>query len=663
MITQKTNELYTKISSTGFIIAIGIVYGDLGTSPLYVFKSIIRNHILDHEIIFGSISCIFWTLTLQTTFKYIFLTLKADNKGEGGIFALFSLVRKSNKWLFIPAIVGASALFADSVITPPISIASAVEGLKTIPYFSQIVNDGNNFTLSVVIVILCGLFLFQKLGTKVVGFSFGPIMIIWFMMIGILGIISVVQHIEIIKSLNPYYGYLLLTKYPGGFWFLGAIFLCTTGAEALYSDLGICGKKNIEISWIFIKICLIFNYLGQGAFLLNEVGTEFAGENPFFSIMPSWFLWIGVIISTIAAVIASQALISGTFTLISEAISLNFWPRVTIKYPSDVKGHIYIPSINYILFIFCLLVVLIYKKSSNMEAAFGFAICTTMIMTTLLMGFYMIAFRKWNIVLSSCILLIFIIVETSFFIANSPKLKHALLIVIFMLALIFIMLVWYLSTIQVDKYLQFSKLKNYLNKIIDLSFDKNIPLYATHLVFASKSNEDDKIEKSIIESILFKKPKKAVVYWVVNIQTTDEPYQMNYNIVEIYKDSFYKINFKLGFKIEARLNILLKQVMLDMKNNNELRVNSPYENIDIKNFHADMTYVFIENFFSIENELPFFTDKFLSLYFWLKAMSQHDKKVFGLDSSNIIIESTPLIMNTKSYIELQRESSQNNNNI
>ena len=355
-----------KLSVAGLIVTLGIIYGDIGTSPLYVFKSIVNDKIITEQLVYGAISCVFWTLTLQTTFKYVLLTLRADNRGEGGIFSLFALIRRYVKWIYIPAIFGAALLLAEGMITPPISVSSAIEALSGVKGLEKIFIPGNTLTVGIVATIISLLFFFQRFGTKIVGFAFGPIMLVWFSMILILGFAQVIQHPGIFKALNPYYGIDLLVNYPQGFWLLGAVFLCTTGAEALYSDLGHCGRQNIQISWIFVKIALVMNYMGQGVWLLNNVGHTIGDANPFYSIMPNWFLLVGIAIGALAAIIASQALISGSFTLINEAISMNFWPRVTVKFPTEQKGQIYIPSFNIILWVGCITMLFYFRDSESM---------------------------------------------------------------------------------------------------------------------------------------------------------------------------------------------------------------------------------------------------------------------------------------------------------
>ena len=650
----KDGSFVKKFSAAGFIIALGIIYGDIGTSPLYVFTAIIKNTVISKELIYGSISCIFWTLTIQTTFKYVILILQADNRGEGGIFALYTLVRRKVKWLYIPAIIGASMLLADGIITPPISISNAIEGIRNIDFFETIIVPGNKLTVGIVITIISLLFFFQRFGTKIVGYSFGPVMFIWFTMILFLGLANIVQDISILKALNPYYGYKLLTQYPGGFWLLGAVFLCTTGAEALYSDLGHCGKKNIQFSWMYVKLALVCNYLGQGVWLLKHQGQILYNQNPFYEIMPSWFLFIGVCIATVATIIASQALISGSFTLINEAVNLNFWPRITIKFPSNIKGQLYIPSLNIILWFGCVGIMLWFRKAENMEAAYGFAISTTMIMTTLLMSFYIFVIRKWNKILSSIILFIFICVEMSFFIANSIKLFEAWVVFLFASILISIMLIWEKSKKVTKKYLIVTKMNLNIDRLIELSNDTQLPIFANHLVYLTRSTNSSNIEKRIIDSILFQKPKRANFYWFIHIESTDEPFQMDFTIHQLIPNKIIRIDFKLGFKMQPRVNILFKKVLQHLYETNQIKSQNKYENLNPIDFHTEITYVIMESFFSIENELPFFEDLLMDIYFTIKKLSQSDPKAFGLDNATIIIEKVPLIIAPKEFLNIKQ---------
>jgi KUP system potassium uptake protein len=375
---NSNHQHLSKVSYASLLVALGIIYGDIGTSPLYALRAVIGNRRPEEILVYGGVSCIFWTLVFQTTIKYIWLTLQADNQGEGGVFSLYALVRRYSKKLVIPTILGATTLLADGIITPPISVASAIEGLNAVKGMEHIIVPGNGLTIGIVTIILSGLFFFQRFGTQIIGKAFGPIMTLWFGMLLTLGAWQIAQFPDVVKALNPYYGYQLLLHYPQGFWLLGAVFLCTTGAEALYSDLGHCGIKNIRITWIYVKISLVASYLGQAAWIMHSNVTSLNNDNPFFEMMPHWFLLPGIILATAATIIASQALISGSFTLISEAMNLNFWPRVTVRQPTDIKGQIYIPSVNIILWAGCVLMILYFRDSSHMEAAYGFSITVAM---------------------------------------------------------------------------------------------------------------------------------------------------------------------------------------------------------------------------------------------------------------------------------------------
>ncbi len=637
-----------KVSAAGLLVAFGIIYGDIGTSPLYVMQAIIGNEVISEEIIFGALSCIIWTLTLQTTVKYVILILRADNKGEGGIFALFALVRKHARWLTVPAIIGGSTLLADGIITPPISISSAVEGLEIIYPHIQII--------PIVLAIITGIFLIQAFGTKVVGRAFGPVMIVWFSMLAILGFSQIIEHLEILKAFNPIYGYQLLANHPGGFWMLGAVFLCTTGAEALYSDLGHCGKNNIRVSWTMVKSTLIINYLGQGAWLLTQTGTLLSGRKPFYEIMPEWWLLPGVVIATFAAIIASQALITGSFTLISEAIRLNFWPKVRLVYPSDQKGQLYVPSINWLLWLGCTVVVLYFKESANMEAAYGLAITLTMIMTTLLMSYYLYI-KKVNLYLVIVFLILYLSIEGAFLGANLLKFSHGgwftLLIAIVVASLMTVWLTAFYIKLRLTEY---TKLDTFLPALHELSRDISIPKYATHLVFMTNASRASEIETKVIYSIFQKRPKRADVYWFIHVDTTDDPYTMEYKVLsdEDTDDNVIKINFRLGFRVEQRINLFFRKVVEDMVLNKEVDITSRYESLSRQNITGDFRFVVLERFLSFENDLPFFEQLVMKTYFFVKDFTTPEDKWFGLDSSSVKIEKIPLIIRPVENIKLRR---------
>jgi KUP system potassium uptake protein len=651
-----SSEHLKKVTAAGMLVTLGIIFGDIGTSPLYTLQTIIQDGgAASREVVLGGISCIFWTLTLQTTFKYIFITLQADNHGEGGIFSLYALVKRLGKRLFLPTIIGAGTLLADGIITPPISITSAVEGLNGVKGWESTIVPGNHLVLGIVLGILLAFFLFQRFGTKVVGGSFGPIMLVWFSMLAALGISQIIQYPSIFAALSPHYGLNLLLNHPKGFWLLGAVFLCTTGAEALYSDLGHCGRGNIRMTWIYVKTALVLNYLGQGAWLLMHLeNTPMDGVNPFFAIVPQWFLIPSVFIATAASIIASQALISGSYTLISEAIILNFWPKVTVKYPTDIRGQIYIPSINWILCFGCILVELYFRTSEAMTAAYGFSITIAMLMTTILM-FYFLRYRKhykWGIVIP--ILLVFLTVETSFFVANAVKIVKRLMFLVFEFGLIFTMYIWYRARKINNRFLHFVPLREHIPLLKDLSADVTISKFASNLIYLTKANNFEEIEQKIIYSIFSRQPKRADIYWFVHIERTDEPYTMEYSVLEMEDDKVIRVEFRLGFRVQARVNVLFRKVVEEMVENKELNIVSRYPSLKKYHLASDFKFVILEKFLSYENEFDLSESFILRSYFYIKHFAQSETKAFGLDTSETRIEKIPLIVNPVSKIPLKR---------
>jgi KUP system potassium uptake protein len=581
------------------------------------------------------------------------LTLQADNRGEGGIFSLFALVRRYRRWLYVPAIIGAGTLLADGIITPPISVASAVEGLNGVNGLQDLIVPGNTLTVGVIIIIISLLFFFQQFGTNVVGSSFGPIMLVWFFMLAVLGISQLTFYPFILKAIDPFYAYDLLSKYPKGFWLLGSVFLCTTGAEALYSDLGHCGKKNIQYSWIFVKSALLLNYFGQGAWLMQRHEKFLGGLNPFYEVMPHWFLLVGILIATAAAIIASQALISGSFTLISEAMRLNFWPKISVKFPTLIRGQIYIPSINWILWIGCIAVMLYFRESSKMEAAYGFSITIAMLMTTMLMFYYMKFVKKWSLVIITIILLIFLTVEVSFFIANVAKIKQRWMFLIFEIGIIGVMYIWHRARKIKNRYIEFVRFEHYLPMIQELYNDASVPKYATHLVYLTNSNNPKEIEHKIIYSILNRKPKRADIYWFVHIDTQDEPYTNEYSVTTFIPNEIIRLEFKLGFRVPPRINLMFKKVLEDLVANKEVNVGNGYGFLNI-NSVGDFQFVVMEKFLSQDNELPFFEKFILNMYFKIKDRSLSEERGFGLDQSNVTVEQFPLIVAPVSTLILKR---------
>jgi KUP system potassium uptake protein len=649
---------HNKVSVAGLLIALGIIFGDIGTSPLYVLNAITKDKVISRELIIGALSCIIWTLTLQTTIKYVILTLQADNKGEGGVFSLFALVRRRKKWLVFPAMIGGAALLADGMITPPISVTSAVEGLKQVPALSHI----SQWTvIYIVIGILSILFFIQQFGSALIGKSFGPVMSVWFTMLAILGIVHISDDLSVFKAFNPYYAIRLLTTYPNGFYILGGVFLCTTGAEALYSDLGHCGKWNIRYSWIFVKSCLILNYLGQGAWLLSHyngspITAEMidAGFNPFYGVMPEWFVYFGIAIATAATIIASQALISGSFTLISESMRLNLWPKLRINYPTEARGQLYIPAINLLLFLGCVGIVLYFKKAANMEAAYGLAITLCMIATSILFANFLVL-RRTRPVLVYLYLIVYLTIELSFLWANMEKFPHGGYVTLIVGgALFLVMYIWFRARKIKNRYVEFVRLENYVPKLQELSNDRSVPKYATHLVYLTSADNSNEIEHKIIYSILNKKPKRADIYWFVHVDTVDTPYTSEYSVSHIIPNDIIRVEFRLGFRVQPRINLLFRKVVEDLVHNKEVNIVSRYESLGRNNVTGDFQFIVMEKYLSEDNELPIWERMIMKLHFWLKDISLSEERGFGLDPSNVTVEKFPLIVAPVSSVKLKR---------
>jgi KUP system potassium uptake protein len=647
-----------RVSVAGLLIALGIIYGDIGTSPLYVLNAIISGKIISEQLIIGVLSLIIWTLTLQTTIKYVILTLQADNRGEGGIFSLFALVRRTKKWLVIPAMIGGAALLADGMITPPISVMSAIEGLKQVP---AVHNISQWAVIYIVIGILSALFFVQQFGTALIGRFFGPVMTIWFTMLAALGIVHLFDNLAIFRAFNPYYGIKLLITYPNGFYVLGGVFLCTTGAEALYSDLGHCGKWNIRYSWGFVKTCLILNYLGQGAWLLKYHFGELissdkieTGFNPFYGVMPQWYIYFGIAIATAATIIASQALISGSFTLISEAMRLNLWPKLRINYPTEAKGQLYVPAANFLLFAGCNGVVLYFQKASNMEAAYGLAITVTMIATSVLFANYL-AIRRTRPALIYLYLSVYLTIEFSFLYANMDKFPHGGYVTLLVGGFLFIVMYnWFKARKIKNRYVEFVRLDHYVARIQELSNDRSVAKYATHLVYLTSADNPKEIEHKIIYSILNKKPKRADIYWFIHVNTLDDPYTAEYTVDHIIPNEIIRVEFRLGFRVQPRINLMFQKVVEDLVTNKEVNVASRYEILNKNNAVGDFQFIVMEKYLSQDNELPFWERVMMKLHFWLKEISLSEERGFGLDPSNVVVEKFPLMVSPIPTLRMKR---------
>lgn len=630
-----------KVTALTLIMTLGIVFGDIGTSPLYVMKTILHvNPAFDADYVIGAVSCVIWTLTLQTTLKYVVIALRADNKGEGGILALFSLLRRCKpRWLYIAAIVGASALVADGVITPAITVTTAIEGLNTFSASAPVI--------PIVLAIVTFIFILQYFGTKTIGNLFGPVMLTWFLMLGVLGAVALTSCPAILKAFNPVYAVRLLVDYPGWFLVLGAVFLCTTGAEALYSDLGHCGRRNISITWGFVKVMLILNYLGQGAWILSGPADAALSVNPFYGIMPQWFTGIGIVMSTLAAIIASQALLSGSFTLFSEAIGLDFFPRVRIKYPTDVKGQLFIPMVNIFLYLGCIFTVLIFRSSAHMEAAYGLAITITMLMTTMLLCVWMHK-HKVHLWLILAFGITFFTLESVFFIANATKFVHGGWYTVLIAGFVFaVMYIWHRAETIRNKFVDMRSMSSVIPVISDIKDDKEIPLYASNVVYLSRAADESEVESKLVYSIVNKHPKRADHYWLIHIDDTDRPDTLEYDYTILVPGTLYRINLHLGFRVRSQLNVYFRQIVEDLRDKGLVDITSTYGSLSRHGIPGNFRFVILRHLFSPDSSCKGSDRVMMRLHALLRRMALPKEAALGLDTSNVDVENVPLIINTR----------------
>lgn len=654
-----------KLTIGGLFITLGVVYGDIGTSPLYVMKALIHGNDglanISDEFIYGSLSLVFWTLTLLTTIKYVSIALRADNHGEGGIFSLYTLIRKKAKWLIVPAMIGGATLLADGILTPAVTVTTAVEGLRGIPSYIEHFGSSQNTVLLITIIIISFLFMIQRFGTEVIGRLFGPIMFLWFLMLAFLGVLNTLGNWDILRSLSPYYGIKLLLseENKSGFLILGSIFLATTGAEALYSDLGHVGRKNIYASWPFVKLSLLLNYFGQGAWLLSvkdKPSFQHIEEiNPFFEMMPASFRIIGVVFATLAAIIASQALISGSYTLVSEAIKLNLWPRLQIIYPTNTKGQLYIPVINSILWAACIGVVLYFRTSEHMEAAYGLAITITMLMTTILLYNYLI-YRNVSHFISLIVLFFFGGLETMFFLSSATKLFHGgFVTVLIALIILSIMVIWHKAYVIEHNVAKEVSLVDHVSRLEAVKADYSIPLYATNLVYLTSKSRPGKVDSEVMYSIFDKQPKRAEVYWFINVEVTDEPRTMEYVVENFGTDSVIKVKLRLGFRMEQKISTYMRQVVIDLMKSGD--INKQPQKWSINEFNrnvGDFCFVIVREELSTDTELSALNRFIMQTKLSIKKLAVSPVKWFGLEYTDVKIEHVPLLLGKRKKTRLKR---------
>ncbi|HEK9998554.1 KUP/HAK/KT family potassium transporter [Streptococcus equi] len=642
------HDAFDKATKAGFIIALGIVYGDIGTSPLYTMQSLVDNQgglsQVSEAFILGSVSLIIWTLTLVTTIKYVLIALKADNHHEGGIFSLFTLVRRMSRWLIIPAMLGGATLLSDGALTPAVTVTSAIEGLKAVPELSSIYQNQTNVILTTLLILMV-LFGLQRFGTGVIGKLFGPVMLVWFSVLGISGLLNSLQHLEILKAINPYYALHLLVSPENhrGIFILGSIFLATTGAEALYSDLGHVGRGNIYASWPFVKVCIILSYCGQAAWILAHKDSGIA-LNPFFASVPEGLRVYLVILATLAAIIASQALISGSFTLVSEAMRLKIFPLFKITYPGANLGQLYIPVINWSLFAVTSCTVLYFRTSAHMEAAYGLAITITMLMTTILLAYYLIK-EGVKPLLASLLMAFFAFIEFIFFLASAVKFMHGgYVVVVLALAIVFVMVIWHAGTMIVAKYVKSLSLNDYKHQIKLLRDDLRFDLYQTNVVYLTNRMKKDLIDRSILYSILDKRPKRAQVYWFVNVRVTDEPYTATYKVDMLETDYIVCVELYLGFRMPQTVPRYLRTIVQDLMESGRLPKQAQDYTITPGREVGDFRFVIIEERVSHARQLSTLERFVMQTKASIKHVTASPMRWFGLQYSEATVEVVPLLL-------------------
>ena len=649
-----------------FLIAIGIVYGDIGTSPLYVMKSIMAGNggieKITEPFIIGSLSLVIWTVTLLTTIKYVLIAMKADNHGEGGIFSLYALVRQCGKWLIFPAMLGGAALLADGVLTPAVTVTTAVEGLRSIEVMDRLLGEGQWKVVLITLLIICVLFAVQHAGTSKIGKAFGPAMFLWFSFLGIAGLVMLLQYPAVLKAFNPVYAIeVLFSSYnKAGLMILGSVFLATTGAEALYSDMGHVGRENVYFSWPFVKICLVLSYLGQGAWIISNMGNTalygISDLNPFFQMLPEPLRPVAVLLSAMAAVIASQALITGSYTLVSEAIQLDLLPHLEIQYPSETKGQLFIPTVNQILWIGCSLVVVYFRSGHRIESAYGLAITLTMLMTTVLLFAYLRHVKGMRY-LSWIILGVFGCIEMVFFISSLGKFFHGGYFTAALTLLILgLMIIWYRSTQMEEKFCTRLNMRDHIDTLVQLHNDESIPLMANNLVYLDSIADAEYIERDVLYSILDKDPKRAKAYWFINVNILASPYDMSYHVETYGTDCVFKVRLDLGFKCRQQINLYLRQIVADLQQSGELPAQKKKYSIYGQSTVGNFKFCLLRKSVPTKTELLSPLDEFvLKNKYAVRKMVGGRSKWFGLDTSILMVEHVPLIVTAGKHAKtLQR---------
>lgn len=643
----------TKVRAAALLITLGVVYGDIGTSPMYVMKSVVGECGVNRTVILGTLSLIVWTMTLLTTVKYVAVAMKADNHGEGGIFSLYGLVRRYGRYFVFPAILGGAALLADGILTPAVTVTTAVEGLRSIPAMNTVLGTGQSLVVVITVLILAVLFLIQRAGTSVIGKAFGPVMLVWFLFLGVTGLVRAASSPWIFQALNPLWAVrvLLSPENRSGVMILGCIFLSVTGAEALYSDMGHVGKENIYRSWPFVKVCLLLNYFGQGAWLLQQMedgGAErLQSVNSFFMMLPAGLRPFAVILGTAAAVIASQALITGSFTLVSEAGRLDLLPHMQIIYPSETKGQLYLPLVNLIIWAGCTGVVLLFRSSARMEAAYGLSITVTMLMTTLLLHVYLERERKKRLG-AWIFLIVFGGIELTFFYSSLTKFfRGGYVAVLFALVLVLIMLVWKKGTEIEQMQAVRLELEQYIPMLDRLRRDEKEPLFTDNLVYITNQKSMHRLDRDILYSILNRRPKRANAYWFLNVEVTDEPYTREYHVDRMGTDFVFCIRLRLGFRVDQRINVYLRQIITELMESGELPPQDKKYSIYPMDPVGDFRFVILRKNLVPESEVSAAGRAAISAKYAIRHICGSPARWYGLESSWLFVEYVPLFLRTK----------------
>lgn len=647
------------------LVALGIVYGDIGTSPLYVMNALINDtggtQYLTKEYIIGSISLVFWTLMLMTTIKYVLIAMRADNHGEGGIFALYAIVRHQHSWLIIPALIGGAALLADGTLTPAVTVTTAIEGLKGVKFGGDVPVHTQNDVILITFLILLVLFCIQRFGTATIGKAFGPIMLIWFAFLACFGISNLVNEPSVLTALSPVYGLQLLFSPENkvGVFILGSVFLATTGAEALYSDMGHVGRRSIYVTWPLVATALVINYMGQGAFLIHNLGkfghTSIA-YNPFYQMLPHHVYLFGVVIATLAAIIASQALITGSFTLVEEAIGLKLLPRLMVKHPSLSRGQIYITPINWLLCLITTAILFYFQTSAHMEAAYGLAITATMLMTTILL--YMYLKNSWHRLWADLFLGVYVIVETCFLISSLAKFVHGGYVTVVLTALILLtMVAWYFGNklrYELEDETKYLNIHDYKRQLEALANDESLNLYISNLITMSKIKPNGLVKREALYSILDKKPKRAHVYWFITINNTDEPYTAYYKVDMMGTRNIVNLQLYLGFKIDNSVNVYLRQVVGDLMKQGIIdQQPQTYTTIPHRSV-GDFRFLFFKERLSPNSEVSGWRKALIQLRLFIQNHSISPVRYYGLEFSDTEVDTVPLFIHNRQRIHLEQ---------